>query len=593
MLSGLISKRKYILLVWKRLVLGPLSRSRMDLVRVTGLQLASAALQLAGFVLMIRFTSLIINDWSLSFQGSTYDFSQHRMFLFWAVFGLTLICMLMGAWFSYVARKITASLARITEENVLSQVTRAYVEIFSNPPSDLNALPDLTTLKSFYNRGGRFAGRMVMAVTSSIMPLVIMVISLGFLFYIKPVLTTFLVILVIFSIPVFLKIAGKGRAASDGILENARNSTLDKNRHLDCLRLSLLRPEPSSDDDVRMNKTPAAVKFMEAYERRLRITALSTFFVQTVIVIMLAAVFLAAIYPVILEADFSVDSTLIYLVAFKFFGTGLIACTNALVMLNVFYSYCRTLVPFLEMSSVRNKARSGTRHARESPPRAQKLDITPGSPVLVNLYAEADWSNIGFMLQSLGCLSGEVSQNLLNRTALLSSRVPLMGGDIPDRMRLMDDSRAQKLVAQFKEMSLADKGIAKYVRYLAPESFAGQNWDKLPEGIKILAKALLVKEKTGTWQVIIDGAAYLRVSVPVRVKLFEILGKHRLFVVIPGKFKYKHFDGEIFKVMACVSPSGLEWIGDFNTARQKDITIELFYEADEPGQEQADLLEEF
>ncbi len=593
MLSGLISKKKHSLLVWKKLVLDPLSRCRLDLIRITGLQFASAALQLAGFILTIRLISLIIDDWSLSFQGLTYDFSQHRVFLFWAVFGLTLICMLMGAWFNYLARKITASLARITEENVLNQVTRTYVEIFSNPPPDLNILPDLTTLKSFYNRGGRFAGRMVMAVTSSIMPLIIMVISLGFLFYVKPVLTIFLVILVILSIPMFLKIAKKGRAASDGILKNARNSTLDKNRYLDYLRLALLKPEKDRNDAFWINKTPASVSFMEAYESRLRITALSTFFVQTVIVIMLAAVFMAAIYPVILEIDFSVDSILVYLVAFKFFGTGLIACTNALVMLNVFYSYCRKLVPFLELSSAGNVALLGNSCLQERQQVGKKFSISPGSPVLVNLYAEADWSNIGFMQQSLKDHIGEAQQDFEDRTVLLSPRVPLMGSSIPDRMRLIDDSKALKLIRQLSEMSLADKVVTKYVRYLKPESFSDQNWDKLPDGIKILAKALLIREKSRTWRVIIDGINYIHVSAPVRMQLFEILSKHHVFVVVPGNFNYKNFDGEVFKVMACVSPAGLEWIGDFNTARQEGITIELFYKADVPEQDQADLLEEF
>lgn len=595
-LSSLASKYAALKSVLKWLIADPLKQSKKDVLRVVFLQAVSTVFQVLGFIVVIRFAGLLLNNWTFDVFGISYDLQPYKQVTFWSVFAASFVFLLTGAAFAFLARKITAKLARITEEQVLLQVTRVFVQSFSSFQGKTGSLPDLSTLKSFYSRGGRFAGRMVMAVTSALVPFLFMGISLIVLIYLKPVLTLSLLLILVLAVPVFIWVARKGSQASSDLLQHARDSTLDRNRHLDSLRLSMRRPWFSPEkDDVWINRTQATMGFMDAYERRLRITALSTFFTQAVIAVMLTAILLAAVYPAVLGQDIAVVSTLMYLAAFKFFGSGLIAVINAFVTLNVFYSYCQDMVPFLEQSADRadnvqmedmDGADANQSSGNDSYP------LVRGEPVAVNLYTEIDWSTIPLVISALSPYFHDLEPSWVDRCRLLSPQTPLLNDDLPDQMHESNKETIDDIISGLHAMAKNNKNLQKQMRYIQPESLSNTGWYQTPAEIKLLAQGLVLRKENGPLLVFIHGTSLINVPPEVQRKVINLLKRHYIFVVIPGRFKYKHVSENLFQIFACISPDGITWIGDFSRAKEEDITMDQFLEQEEDKSQEAELLEE-
>ena len=596
-MSDLLSKFSSMRAVLMWLIIGPLKESKRDVLRVTTLQGLSVLFQVAGFVIVIKFVGLLLNNWTLAFLGFEFDLQESRITAFWLVITASLLFLLLGAAFSFLARKTTAKLARVTEERVLLQVTRAFVQALTQVAGREALMPDLNTLKSFYNRGGRFAGRMVMAATSALVPLVMLGISLCLMLYLKPVLTLLLMLILVLTGPVFFHIARKGRQAAEDLLANARNSTLDRNWYIDCMRHSMIRPVVNDQESwFWINETTATQGFMKAYEKRLRITALSTFFTQAAIAIMLTAILLTAIYPAVLGRDMIIVSTMAYLAAFKFFGSGLIASINAFVTLNVFYSYCQNLVPFLEQaqkmttSPDRGQTEAMLQNHRDS---EDLFRLAPASPLLVNLHTSVEWSNMALLISALARHLPELGQDWADRSRLLSLRFPLAGDELPSQMQLADGETVTAIIDGLHQIGARNKNLRKQLRYVQPASFSSGCWGELSPEIKLLAKGLMLSENSDSLVVFIDGKGFISMPVKLQHELLNLLANHYVLVIIPGQFKHKRVSVYLFKTMACITPDGLNWIGDFQQAKKESITVQDFVEHDDlDGSEMTELLED-
>ena len=220
----------------KWLVVGPLLNSRWNLMRIVILQGISTVFQVAGFLVIIKFVTLLLNDWNITLLKNSLNFSEHKNMVFWSILLSTLTLLLCGALFSYIARRKVANLARVSEENILIQVTKAYVRNFAKNSNHQNDQFDINTFKTFYSRGGRFVGRAIMSVASSLIPLILSIISLSILFFLKPFLTFFLLLIIVLAFPFYIKVAKRGQEASLSLLKYARQAQLQPARqHPACL----------------------------------------------------------------------------------------------------------------------------------------------------------------------------------------------------------------------------------------------------------------------------------------------------------------------------------------------------------------------
>jgi hypothetical protein len=575
-------KKKWPAFKW--LVVGPLRKSKWDVFRIVLLQSLSTIFQVAGFVLIIRFVNLIISEWTAFIYNKSFDLSEHKIVVFWVVFVATLFLLVIGAFFSYISRKKIASLARIGEENVLIEVTKLYIKSFTKLNKKVDNPAGIDTLRTFYNRGGRFFGRVIMAVINSLVPFILMLLSLIVLIYFRPLLTLFLVSLLLLALPLYVKVAIRGREASADLMKHARQSTIDKNQFIDYLRFSIGTPEDLDQEDIKwIIGTDSTLKFMDAYELRLRITALSTFLTQVLIAVMLIAILLSTIYPMILQQASTIVTSLAYLVAFKFFSGGLISTMNTFIILNVFYIYCKSMVKFLEQSSNENIS-SEAFFSRSIISNEKKSALAHGKPLAVNFYMPVDWSNINFIIQNLNSFVVNLNFNSINRSRLLTSDTPVIGADLPEQLYIFEERKWKDILLNLNSNLSTDKNIQKEIKKIQQgDCLTTKDWKAFSPDLKLFIKGIILKSEPDPLIIFVDGANYLKIRRNLHDKFLELLRNHYIIVVFHGNFKFSHIKNNLFQTFACINPEGLSWIGDFNEARKKNITINSFTQNTQNG----------
>lgn len=585
----IFAKYKAIEPVIRWLIIDPLRQFRGDVIKVMTLQALGSIFLIGSFLVVIKFVGVLMDEKPAERPLQLLGLAPGLEALFWAVFATALFFLVAGSGLNYLARKGTARLARITEERMLLLVTGTLVRAFTAAPWQRGEALDLNVLKSFYYRGGRFVGRMVMAITTALVPLVLMLLSLVFLFCLKPFLTLLLLGLLAATVPLFKRVADQGRQASEDLLQHARNSSLDKSRFLDLLRRAMFRPKEFTPEDAFwVNGTPAAVGFMDAYERRLRITALSTFLTQTVIALMVSAILLTIIYPVIRGEEAPIQAVLLYLLGFNFFGSGLVAVINCYVTLNVFYSYCRQLVPFLEEEEQRPGAAGA---ARGTAAAGAEYRLEAGQPLAINLYAPVDRANIPVIYQHLAASFSNLDPAMIGESCLITLHNPLRGKDLPRMLAVATESEVEGLIDKLQALPVNKHVFKKQLRHLKPENFSSEGWAKLGTTPKMLGKAMLLAELPGPRPVFVDGDGFSAMVPKMQKRFLELLADHQVLVVFPRHIKYKNIPNGFFTTLACISSQGLEWLGHFKVARLHNISLASFAQ-EEPEEIEQDILEE-
>lgn len=584
-------KKKWPAFKW--LIIGPLLKSKWDVIKILIFQSASTVFQIVSFILIVRLVNLIISDWTIVIFNESIDFSEQKIEVFWSACVSTVFFLLIGSLFSYLSRRKIAILARASEEDILLQVTQSYIDSFTISFNKNSPSSSVETLKSFYNRGGRFLGRVIMAVTNSLIPLITMSLSLVFLFYLRPFLTATLLTLLLLSLPFYIKIARRGRDTSADLMKYARQSTLDKNKYVDYLRYSLIAPKGISNEGIHwIIGTDSTVKFMNAYELRLRITALSTFLTQMLIAIMLTAVIISAIYPAIFEQKSTIVSSLSYIVAFKFFGAGLISIMNTFIILNVFYSYCQSMVDFLEKS--KEKFSNPKEHVDlkcNSEINYNSLSFSCGSPLAVNYSAQVDWLNISFLFNCLRSFINNDESFSSNRIRLLTSDTPILGKTIFEGLNIADERTCSNVMGELTKLNFTNN-IKKEIKKLCRENpLTSNKWDNLSPNLIIFIKAILLKNEKNIL-IFIDGANFKSLCHKSQENLLRLLDNNFVIVVFPGKVKFPLINSTMFNSMAVINPNGLFWIGDFEEAQKNNITVSSSQNYDE-NKSDFDTIEEF
>ena len=567
-MSDQMRRLRHALQTVRWLMLNPVQRNRGAVAGIVVLQGVSTACQVASFLIVIRFINLVIDDWSFGMLGSVYQLEAYKVQVFWLVCLATLALLVCGALMDLLARKRTAALARQSEEQVLADVLRRYHACLAGGRVSGQTDASLAAVRNYLTRSGRYIGRGMMALTSSLVPMAMTVICVGLLLYLNPFLTAFVLSCLLFALPLYVRIAVAGQKVSQDLLHFARHATLEKYAALDRLRFASKLPPAVSDDIVQdMVGGEAGDCFMDAYQRRLTVTATSTFLTQILIVIMLTAIFLSAIYPAVFgDGDYKaiLSYLLLYLVAFKFFGSGLVATMNTYITMNVFYSYFRDMIAFLgpterESEVIGAPSSPPTERASGASPVAAYVDGDPDR-ACVNAACDALRPVLG---QTAATARGEVlflNLHASSESVLFSCTPRPAMLHAAERIRSWLHGRAQPI-----------KGLEEEIEGF-PELLGGAVAPAgLSAGFRLLLAAVLLRPGVGSSLVAIDGAALRGVPHEVQDLLWECLSDDQVVVLFSRQSDLDRVRENGFSIVHCVWGGELLWSDTMERARHRKL----------------------
>jgi len=512
--------------------------------------------QAGAFVMLVQFVASIEADWTFRFASLEYSLRESAGLVF-AVFALLMLAVLaLGAVFGYFARRWCVRLARIYEEDTLRLVSEDYIRQFRYVHSPSGCEDTREQLQQIYSRAGRYLGRALMDALQTMVPFATMLVCLGVLFWMEPILTGILLGLSLLALPFHLWVAASGVAAGHVLTSEARQSTLDRVAFLDAVRFQTTCPHPDTPLIKELvTHSPASSSFLDAYEVRLKVGALSQVFGRGTQALMMLVVLVYFASPVI-TGDVNFTTLLFYFVVLRFFGTGLQNTMTTLIMLHVFHMYFESY-----LSLRRRWARQVAEPERADLPATRNFDLRVGSPPTLRLErgqplgvvspVKVAWSSVAWLLHALFGGNSARTATLVQSSAIFVAVRSVSSDDLHEMLGVDRSFSVERFIERFPGAEKFSDILRNALDAAAAGTWRRANWRTIPPPCQLLCAVFGHAQRGPADFVLVDGSVWTQVLVEQRRQVLDLLADSYVltFYSAPPEARDLHFT-EHFVFMA-------------------------------------------
>jgi ABC-type multidrug transport system fused ATPase/permease subunit len=564
------------------MILKPILKFKLLAILVVCFQVIGILSQVFSMLILIKIVHLFQSDWVLHLMGVTFDFSKQPKVAFSLAVAIIFILFITNAICSFYEKKFSSSLCIKSEKFALRHLAKTLTSIYVIPQKKYSRLISTVEIRKYASRAGRYLGRTVISAVGAFVPLVTMIVSYAILLKLRLGLTLTLSLILIIAAPIYLFIGLRGKRSTAAMIEFAPKMIKDRVTCLDNFLSMPSKPTNLTQQDLEglYNSNPAN-EFFNAYQFRLMMGGLNVAFTKFVQTAMIIVIVLSGIMPLVFqEGKPSLGNFLSYLVAFRFFGGGLLSVAGIVSPISAFYSFCQPMVIFFEENSKKFLNKESTADTEGNPPqlfsgitihRIEKK-LLPQKSLVVTSPTSINWTNMGWFLSNIVKLPNKKLKTLMKNTALLSSNYSTFSETPPfyftNKIKGINE---HDLSSVFPNIFPDPKKIDDLTTSLKSETTVSNTWNSLSKGERITFLAYLTKVTDSPSLFLIDGNALTDLTKEQQKELIDYLSDGLIIVFYDKPFKLNKIHSENFKFFIKLDTNGIKSAIHFSELTQEII----------------------